>query len=72
MGTVNNFRVSGRKVREVVDAQSQALSSLGPVLRQIEARIIGCEEQIRRLTQVDTDWRSRTFWQRLRWVLRGR
>lgn len=81
MGNVQAFKVSGRKVRQIVDAQSRALESLPSVLRTLESRIAEAtvaNGELRVIVRaqalklnVASEWRALSFWRRLKWLLRG-
>jgi hypothetical protein len=77
--TAHPGRVSGRKVREIVHTQGNALERLAPVLRGMTAQLQTQAQEIDALT-LDRDrlllpvtqllW-ERTCWQRLRWLFKG-
>lgn len=70
--------VSARKVRQVVQAQGDALNKLPDVLRTLEqreyvlrARVDALGQAYSRLIERQNAERARSFLDRLRWLFRG-
>lgn len=66
--------VSGRKVRQVVAAQGEALNQLAAVLRTLEQRERDTRKRVEGLApflSAHAEILGRDLWGRLRWLFRG-
>jgi hypothetical protein len=63
--------VSLRNVRDVVQAQADALERLGPVLRALEHRGLVNDTRLTALERSSDEFIYMSWRQRLRWLLRG-